>query len=82
MTRKYNIFNDQSTANDGAENEIICNTEVSKSSLCDCNDSNILIKDDITNCITKVDGTAIGDDEDLDLVMPMYNLIECSSNYS
>ena len=31
----------------------------------------------------KIDGTTIDDDdEDLDLVMPMYNLIECSSNYS
>ena len=34
-------------------------------------------------CITKIDGTTIDDDdEDLDLVMPMYNLIEYSSNYS
>ena len=35
-----------------------------------------------TNCITKIDGTTIDDAEDLDLVMPMYNLIEYSSNYS
>ena len=35
-----------------------------------------------TTCITKIDGTAIGDAEDLDLVMPMYNPIEYSSNYS
>ena len=32
-------------------------------------------------CITKVDGTAIDDAENLDLVMPMYNLIK-HSNYS
>ena len=32
--------------------------------------------------ITKVDGTATGDAEDLDLIMPMYNLLEHSSNYS
>ena len=36
----------------------------------------------LTNCITKIDGTTIDDTEDLDLVMPMYNLIEYSSNYS
>ena len=30
----------------------------------------------------KVDGTAIVNGEDLDLVMPMYNLLEYSSNYS
>ena len=35
-----------------------------------------------TKCITKIDGTTIDDVEDLDLVMPMYNLIEYSSNYS
>ena len=34
-----------------------------------------------TTCITKIDETA-DDGEDLDLVMPMYNLIEYSSNYS
>ena len=33
-------------------------------------------------CITKFDVTTIDDAEDLDLVMPMYNLIEYSSNYS
>ena len=35
-----------------------------------------------TKCITKIDGTTIDDDIDLDLVMPTYNLIEYSSNYS
>ena len=33
-----------------------------------------------TKCITKIDGTTIDDAENLDLVMPMYNLIEYSSN--
>ena len=35
-----------------------------------------------TNCITKMNGTIIDDTEDLNLVMPMYNLIECSINNS
>ena len=35
-----------------------------------------------TYCITKIDGTTIDQAEDLDLAMPMYNLIEHSSNYS
>ena len=34
-----------------------------------------------TKCIIKIDGTTIHDAEDLDLVMPMYNLIEYSSDY-
>ena len=32
--------------------------------------------------LTKIDGKTVDDAEDLDLVMPMYNLIEYSSNYS
>ena len=35
-----------------------------------------------TKCITKIDGTTIYDADDLDLVIPMYNLIEYSLNYS
>ena len=33
-------------------------------------------------CITKIDETKIDEAEDLDLVMPIYNLIECNWNYS
>ena len=33
-------------------------------------------------CITKIDGKAIDDAEDLDLVMPMYSVIQYSPNYS
>ena len=36
----------------------------------------------ITKCITKINGTTIDDAENLDFVMPVYNLIEYSSNYS
>ena len=32
--------------------------------------------------MTKIDGTPIDDGEHLDLVVPMYNLIEYSSNFS
>ena len=35
-----------------------------------------------TKCITKIEWTILDYAEDLDLVIPMYNLIECSSNYS
>ena len=100
VTVKWNTINDNSKANDNAANEIIYNTEVLKSNLCDYNDAYILVKGDVTvtavpaiqvsfkncapftKCITKIDGTTIDDAEDLDLVMPMYNLIEYSSNYS
>ena len=35
-----------------------------------------------TKCITKIDQKTIDDAEDLDLLMPMYNLIGYISNYS
>ena len=35
-----------------------------------------------TKCIIKIDGTPVDYAEELDLVMPMYNLMEYSSNYS
>ena len=33
------------------------------------------------NCISKVTGIKIDNAEDLDVVMPMYNLLEYSQNY-
>ena len=33
------------------------------------------------NCISKINGVKIDNAEDLDVVMPMYNLIEYSKNY-
>ena len=96
MSRKWNIFDDQSNANYDAGNEIIYNTEV----IHDYNDAYILVRGNsmiagdiaawvafkncawFIKCITKINGTTTDDAEDLDLVVPMYNLLECSSNYS
>ena len=35
----------------------------------------------VRSCITRVNGELIEDADDLDIVMPMYNLIEYSKNY-
>ena len=35
-----------------------------------------------TNCISQINNTQIVNAKDLDIVMPMYNLIEYSDNYS
>ena len=35
-----------------------------------------------TNCISKINNTQIDNAEYIDIVMPMYNLIEYSDNYS
>ena len=33
------------------------------------------------NCISKINGIKIGNAEDLDVVMPMYDLLEYAQNY-
>ena len=33
------------------------------------------------NCISKINGVKIGNADDLDVLMPMYNLLEYSKNY-
>ena len=33
------------------------------------------------NCISKINGVKIDNAEDLDVAMPMYNLLEYSKNY-
>ena len=35
-----------------------------------------------TNCISEINNTQIDNAKDIDIVMPMYNLIEFSDNYS
>ena len=35
----------------------------------------------LINCISKINGAKIDNAEDLDVVMPMYNLLEYSKNY-
>ena len=47
VTRKWNIVSDQSNSNYNVGNEIIYNTEVLKSNLCDYNDVYILVRGDI-----------------------------------
>ena len=35
-----------------------------------------------TNCISEINNTQVDDSKDIDIVMPMYNLLEYSNNYS
>ena len=35
-----------------------------------------------TDCISKINNTQVANAKDIDIVMRMYNLIECSDNYS
>ena len=97
-TRDWNTVNNKSSAIYSSGNEFIYSKEALKSGLCDYNDAYILGSDDfiiiditqesfkncapLMNCITKINGKIIDDAESLDLVTPIYNLLEYSSNYS
>ena len=35
-----------------------------------------------TNCISEINNTQVDNAKDIDIVMPMYNLVECSDNYA
>ena len=48
VTRTWNIVNDQSNADYDVGNEVVYNTEVLKSNLCDYNNAYVLVKCDIT----------------------------------
>ena len=43
----------------------------------------VILKDNapFVSCITRINGALIEDADDLDIVMPMYNLLEYSKNY-
>ena len=36
----------------------------------------------VSNCLTEINNTQKDNAKDLHVVMPMYNLVECSDNYS
>ena len=79
MKRKQKGFNDQSNKRYDVENDIIDNTEVLISTLCDYTDACILRFKNFAQFVkwtTKNDGATIDAAECLDLLMPMYNLIK------
>ena len=90
LTRKWNIANDQSNANvEVLKSNLYDYNDVYIS----LRGTITIIGHQVTQvafkncapfftCFTKIDGTTIDDAEGLYLVMPIYNLIEYSSNYS
>ena len=47
-------------------------------------DRNVIIKNcaPFTNCKSEINNIEIDNAQDIDMVIPMYNLIQCSDNYS
>ena len=59
-------------------------TKAANRDFIDLRDSFLALKNNapFTNCISKINNVLIDNAEDLDIVMPMYNLLEYSKNYS
>ena len=64
---------------------IVVNRDISLEVDDDANkhDRNLVFKNNASfiNCITKINGIKVDNAEDLDVVIPMYNLLEYSKNY-
>ena len=80
VTKKCIEVYDQSEGNYNVNKEIRIKTSMLRSDLCDYSDAYIVVAPFI-NCISKINGVKIDNAEDLDVVMPMYNLLEYSKNY-
>ena len=72
-TRNWVEVNDESRGTYDINSQIKCKTSMLRSSLCDYSDAYILLS---------ANSTQIDNVKDIDIVMPMYSLIEYSDNYS
>ena len=93
-TRKWYLINDQINGQYGRRNEndstIKFETKVIKPNLCDYSDAYIAADTNVafkncapfTRCVTHINDEHVETAENLDIIMPMYNLIEYSDNYA
>ena len=93
ITKKWIEVHDQSShAEDRYKpsKEMRFKTSMLRSDLCDDDREFIDVRNrflafknnaSLTNCISKINNVLIDNAEDLDVVMPMYNLLEYSKNY-
>ena len=79
ITKKTLIADDIDAPNNTAANVTATNTANNN----DSGDKKLVFKNNapFINCISKINGVKIDNAEDLDVVMPMYNLLEYSKNY-
>ena len=79
VTKKTFTADDIDASNNTAVNVAATNTANNN----DFGDKKLVFKNNapFINCISKINGVKIDNAEDLDVVMPMYNLLEYSKNY-
>ena len=95
-TKNWVKINDESRGIYIVNRQIGFKTSMLRYSLCDYSDAYILVKGNrsvnktaaadadapFTDCISKTNSTQVDNDKDIDIVIPMYNLIEYSDNYA
>ena len=86
-TKNWVDINAESQGTQNKDNQIRITTSMLRSNLCDYSDAYILFKGTIiaepaTAAMTYNANTQVDDANDIDVVMPMYILIEYSDNYS
>ena len=95
-TKNWVKINDESRGIYIVNRQIGFKTSMLRYSLCDYSGAYILVKGNrsvnktaaadadapFTDCISKTNSTQVDNDKDIDIVMPMYNLIEYSDNYA
>ena len=91
ITKKWIEVHDQSGETYNTNKQIRFKTSMLRSDLCDYSDAYIDVKDDkklasknnapFTSCILKINNILIDNAEDLNIAMPMYNLLVYSKNY-
>ena len=79
VTKKTFTADDIDAPNNTADNATATNNANDKA----FGDKKLVFKNNapFINCISKINGVKIDNAEDLDVVMPMYNLLEYSKNY-
>ena len=79
VTKKTFTADDTDAPNNKAANVTATNTANNNA----FGDKRLVFKNNspFINCISKINGVKIDNAEDLDVVMPMYNLLEYSKNY-
>ena len=80
FTKKWIEVYDQSGGNYNVNKEIRIKTSMLRSDLCDYSNAYIVVKGD-NDCISKINGVKTDNAAEVDVVMPMYNLLEYSKNY-
>ena len=67
-----------------AKGNITVNNNAAEGAAADNTNKKVISKNcaPFANCISKINNTQIDDAEYIDIVMPMYNLLEYSDNYS